>query len=378
MKAIYSLNARLGSSGIGNLAWCAVQGLCTANLLQELFVSSSAATVPKTVTTHQWHRVGHALKYLGAKDSTGLIYHIEGLLFDLWVASQIKHGAIFHGWSGATLHSQRRADKSGMRTIIERASTHPQTQYSLLAAEYSALGIRNRTPNWNLGRLTTELAEADFITTPSQFAYDSLVAHGIPADRLIHIPFGVEIGHYIPTTFRANPTPFRLVFVGQITIRKGVHCLLEVWRQLNWQGAELCLVGSPSSDFGWLKVRYEALRNVRWIPYTSDLQSLFHQADVFTFLSIEEGSALVTYQALACGLPLVTTPNAGTVIRDGVEGFLVEPHDIKHVCDRLEQLRQSPELRRAMSHAARALAEAYTWDTYRERLIAAYRRILEA
>lgn len=378
MQAIYSINARLGSPGIGRIAWQAIQGLYSANLLQKLFVSSVAQPIPEIAAVHQWHRIGRGLKYLGAKDPTGLIYHLEGLIFDRWVATHMKPSGIFHGWSGATLQSQRRAHQLGLRTVVERASTHPRSQQSLLFAEHASQGVTVHWPGWNLTRLETELAEADFITVPSPFARESLVSNGISADRLIEIPFGVDTAHFIPAPFRGNPHPFRLIFVGQLTIRKGILRLLEVWQRLNWKDAELWLVGAVAPDFQPLQKRYLHLAGVRWIPYTTNLVLLFHQADVFIFLSVEEGSALVTYEALACGLPLVTTPNAGAVARDGVEGFLIQPYDIGYACERLEQLRASSELRRTMAQAARARAEAFTWDLYRDRLVMAYRGILEA
>ena len=75
-------------------------------------------------------------------------------------------------------------------------------------------------------------------------------------------------------------------------------------------------------------------------------------ADVFVFPSLFEGSAVVTYEALACGLPSVVTPEAGSVVRDGVEGFLVAPRDVLALAERMEQLGNDPGLRDRMSAAA--------------------------
>ncbi|MGH2543215.1 MAG: glycosyltransferase, partial [Ardenticatenaceae bacterium] len=80
--------------------------------------------------------------------------------------------------------------------------------------------------------------------------------------------------------------------------------------------------------------------------------------------------------ALACGLPLVTTANAGSVMRDGCEGFLVPVADSTALAGRLEQLRANERLRREMSRAARARAEQFTWDIYQKALVEAYSRIV--
>src|SRR5262249_31028803 len=99
---------------------------------------------------------------------------------------------------------------------------------------------------------------------------------------------------------------------------------------------------------------------------------VFQRSDVFVFPTLSEGSALVTYEALSCGLPVITTPNAGSVVRDGREGFLVPIRDVETLCDRLARLRANPALPASLGRAARARAEEFPWSRYRSGLIAAY------
>jgi glycosyltransferase involved in cell wall biosynthesis len=96
------------------------------------------------------------------------------------------------------------------------------------------------------------------------------------------------------------------------------------------------------------------------------------------FPSIEEGSALVTYEALASGLPVVATPNAGSVVQDGVQGFIVEAQNPPALGTRLDQLRADACLRRAMGAAARRLAEGFPWAGYGQRLLEAYQQMTTA
>ncbi len=158
--------------------------------------------------------------------------------------------------------------------------------------------------------------------------------------------------------------PFRALFVGQVGIRKGVPYLLEAWQRLSWRDAELWLVGrvSRNASPSWRVTR--ALPGLCLIGHLDDPVEAYRQADVFVFPSIEEGSALVTYEALACGLPVVTTPNAGSVVRDGVEGFVVPIRDVEALAERIEQLRSDERLRQEMRKAARARAEGFTWERY--------------
>jgi glycosyltransferase involved in cell wall biosynthesis len=99
------------------------------------------------------------------------------------------------------------------------------------------------------------------------------------------------------------------------------------------------------------------------------LAALFSQADVFAFPSLAEGSALVTYEAQASGLPCVVTHEAGSVVRDGIEGFVVPSCDATELANRIYQLYQDENLRRQMAVAARKRAEEFTWQHYHARLV---------
>ena len=78
----------------------------------------------------------------------------------------------------------------------------------------------------------------------------------------------------------------------------------------------------------------------------------YQWADVFVLPSICEGSATVIYEAIGYGLPVVTTPNAGSVVRDGVEGFVVPIRDVAAIIQSLDRLSSDPQLRLEMSHRA--------------------------
>lgn len=375
MKIVYSIDAKFGGSGIGWTAYNAVVGIYRAGFLARLFVNSNAqTTIPRTLI-RQWGIVGRGIKYLAAKDSTALLDYLENTLFDFWVAAQLSTAHIFHGWNGMCLQSLRRARARGMLTVVERASTHPATQTRLLREEYARWNVPLKFPTWNYARMLQEFAQADYITVPSAFARETMLAEGIPAHKLIEIPFGVDLTRFAPAD-ASRARPFRAMFAGTVTLRKGVQYLLDAWRRLQWRDAELWIVGALTSDFAAIRARWSDLPNVRFIPHTNKLARLMQQCDVFVFPSIEEGSALVTYEAMAAGLPLITTPNAGSVARDGEEGFIVPIRDVDVLCERLERLRRDDALRARMSRAARARAESFTWEHYRARLVAFYERAL--
>ncbi|MDW8293031.1 MAG: glycosyltransferase, partial [Anaerolineae bacterium] len=111
------------------------------------------------------------------------------------------------------------------------------------------------------------------------------------------------------------------------------------------------------------------------IGHMSDPVSAYQQADIFVFPTIEEGSALVTYEAMACGLPVITTPNAGALMQDGEEGFLIPIRDVEALAERIEGLRSNPLLRRKVGEAARRRAISLSWEDSSTSLVAAYNQI---
>lgn len=373
---VYSVPARLGGGGIGWTAYQAVSGIQQAGLLERVFAISNAEGLLSAGAVRHWGSFGRSLKYLSAHEGSGLFDHIINLIFDAWAAQILPHGTVFHGWNGACLRSLWQAKRRGMITIVERASSHPNTQRRLLEEEYQRWGIQRKLPTWNYEYTLSELEEADYITVPSSFVCTSMLAEGVPADRLIEIPFGVDLDRFRPAP-RRQANRFRVAFAGQISIRKGVPYLLEAWRQLGWTDAELWLIGRITADFAAIHQRWERLDNVQLPGHSRDLASLLQQADVFVFPTIEEGSALVTYEALASGLPVITTPNAGSIVRDGMDGFIVPIRDVIALCERLQLVRSDPDLRQRMSESARERAAQYPWTRYQSSLVENYRRLMQ-
>ena len=91
--------------------------------------------------------------------------------------------------------------------------------------------------------------------------------------------------------------------------------------------------------------------------------------DVFLLPSVSEGSAGVCYEALAAGLPVITTPNAGSVVRDGIDGFIVPIRSPEAIIEKLDRLASDPDLLAFMSKNARERSADYTLERYGERLL---------
>jgi glycosyltransferase involved in cell wall biosynthesis len=376
-RVIYSIDARLGGGGIGTTAYYAIWGIDKFGHLEMAFVSSNAQERIPVVKVKALGKTGRLLKYLGAKDSSGLLHFLESILFDIWAAVQLPQAEVFHGWLSMCHATIRKAKQLGMVTVVECASPHPTVFAQLADEEYGIWGVSRKLPGWNRRRVLAEISAADYITTPSAFARSSHIAVGVPNHKILEIEFGSDHGESTPATIsRQSAHPFRVVFVGRLTVLKGLPYLLEAWQRLGWHDAELWMVGSMEPDFRVLRKRWANLRGVKWHGYTSQVAGIWPQCDVCVFPSIIEGSALVTYEAMSHGLPVITTPNAGSVIRDGVEGFIIPIRDVGAICDRLHQLRNDPDLRTGMGRAGQDRVREFTWANYGKRLVECYARII--
>jgi glycosyltransferase involved in cell wall biosynthesis len=231
-------------------------------------------------------------------------------------------------------------------------------------------------PAWKLERKEQEIQLADHIFVPSSFVQNSLLEAGAKPDNISVIPFGAPIDYFHP-----QPKPdklFRALFVGRVGPRKGVHYLLQAWQQLNFPEAELLLVGINEFPEGLLDQYTKGIRHISSVPHAS-LNRYYSSANVLVLPSLVEGLALVQLEAMACGIPLITTPNAGgsDIVTDGVEGFVIPVRDVEALKEKLEWCYTHPEELAQMGQAARHKAEQLTWQQYRQQLASKAQEILK-
>jgi glycosyltransferase involved in cell wall biosynthesis len=162
---------------------------------------------------------------------------------------------------------------------------------------------------------------------------------------------------------------FTALFVGQVGARKGIDDLLDVWARFDRRPSQLIVIGTVATEAeAWARA---SPPNAKFLGFLSgtDLSRAYEDADVFIFPSRAEGSARVVYEAMAAGLPVLTTRQAGSVVTDGVDGILIEAGDRNALLIGLERLFDNPdETRRMATNARQTIEERYTWAEYRRRV----------
>ncbi len=288
---------------------------------------------------------------------------------------------LFHVWSGSALHGLRVAKSLGIPSLLEIPTWHRQKGKVLPPKTEHEIAMENAPiPQRWLNRLLIsrqdsleEYGLADLILVESEKAADSFRVLGFPNEKLYSMPQGVDANRFHPGP---SPPLFRAVFVGALIKRKGVHTLIEAWKKLRLPRAELWLAGHPHAEIKPYLVDLPS--DVKVLGFKGDVENVFRAGSVHVFPSSLEGSAKTTYEAAACALAQITTREAGDVVVDGVNGVVIPPDDVDALAAAIQFLYDRPDLVRRYGTAGRQrVLEQFTWDHFRERVLAAYRLAMD-
>lgn len=384
MKILYTTASRLGGTGLANVAHQAALASYQAGCLEKVICYGNRQTeVPAEFVSKLWFQPAKVFSSLSSR----YYYSMKRMWLD-WRASHWleRHEVdIFHGWTHESLNTLRVARSKGIVGIVDRGYSHPRFSRRILDEEFDIYGVPRKLeacPAWlnpydhwrrELDEACEEFELADYVFVNSQFCYDTFIAEGYSPDKLVMLPRGFDAMRYRPA--EKADSVFRVIFVGQLLVRKGLKYLLEAWDRLALPNAELLLVGQMMDEVRTLlepRVNRGSIRHVGFVP---DPVTAYQSASVFVFPSVDEGSAKVTYEAMACGLPVVVTPNSGSLASNNEDGFIVPIRNVDVLMEKILFLYENPEIAREMGKAARKHIESYTWQDYRFSLIDKYRHI---
>jgi len=305
-------------------------------------------------------------------------YYLGDNWFD-HAASRYAHEAdVYHVFNHHGLHGMRIAKQRNAITIVERSAAHPLVQQRLLVEEYARYGVRYPLANKHINdKQLQEYVEADYIFVASDFVKRTMIAEGVPEIKMRKNFLGFSPEHFYPGEKRDDV--FRVIFVGAISLQKGVQHLLEGFKRagLPPTRSELLLIGETFPDASSFLPKYDGIyRHQRFVPH-SELVKLYHSGSVFVLPSLQDGFGMVVYEAAACGLPVVITENVGATVRDGQDGFVIPICDPDSIAAKLRYLFEHEDERRRMGESARVYVNQFTWARYQDQVIQRYREILK-
>jgi glycosyltransferase involved in cell wall biosynthesis len=248
-------------------------------------------------------------------------------------------------------------------------------EYRLGRAEN--LGWKNRVWHrlYHQNMYDSSIRTADYGDVANRSA--SIIAqltHGGAAGKVRYLPNGVEESFFVPRDYDARQA-LRLLFVGSWIDRKGIHYLAEAFALFCSKVPDitLAIAGCMLPEE---KIRSffapEVRARVHVVPLVKrpDMPALYAAHDIFVFPSLAEGMPLTLLEAMATGMPIITSdaPGMADIIEDEFSGLLVQPADAAELAAAMERLCRSADLRRQFGQAAQQTARRHTWPIIAQKL----------
>lgn len=285
-------------------------------------------------------------------------------LFDYFAQMKLVRAkaVLFHGgyFLSRTL---ARAHRNDSIAIDLTRTAHFAVNIELEKEELTKLGFPEYTGTFaRLGRGSEHHNNFDYIIALSDFVKQTYVERGFPENRVFVASPDVDARRFTPQSINAaNDSVFKVVYTAYTTPLKGLHYLLDAWEQLKLPDAELVLVGEYGDMPDALKKRYDETisrnPNTKWMGSTQTPENYYRNASAFVFPSLTEGFGRVTLEAMACGLPVITTENAKGIVEDGKTGFVVPIRDANALKEKMEYLYNHRDVARQMGREARKAVE---------------------
>lgn len=387
MGVVISCFSRVGGIGIANVLFHTARAAYRAGMLDAVICyGNRQEEIPSRLIRPVRFQPTKILSFLKARH----YYTLKRMTLDDRAAQFVRrHGCdLFHGWTTECIRSLKEAKRKGARTIVERPAPHPRTAWRLLTEEYERWGVpfpRDegshllRKIDWRYRDeeiAPREFELADRVVVQSEFGARSFLEQGFPREKLVILPRAVELGDY-SLHRESGIGPFRVLFVGTVCLRKGFLDLLHAWADLDLPDGELWVVGEIHEEMVPFLEPYRERSSIRFFGHQKEgVARLFSESSVFVLPSITEGSAKTTYEAMAAGLPVITTLNAGSVVRDRIDGFIVPIRDPQSIREKLLFCYRNRKTAWEMGKSGRAQVASFSWDGYESRMVELYSGLL--
>lgn len=296
-----------------------------------------------------------------------------------------KYGAevdCLYSYEDCAAESFEAARELNLRRVYELPIAYWETAQKLLREE------AERYPDWEptlggtrdseekLARKTRELELAELVICPGNFVLDSIPAAVRAGKRCVVAPFGTpEIENGEPVSRDASG-PLRVLFAGALTQRKGLADVFAAMKLLAGSAVQLVVMGSLVRPLEFYRERCPGFNYEEPRPHREFLE-LMRSCDVLVLPSIVEGRALVQQEAMASGLPVIATRNAGAedLIVEGETGFLVPIRSPEALAEKISWCAANRSLTSGMGLAAQKRARTLTWRAYGDAIVAAIRSL---
>lgn len=288
------------------------------------------------------------------------------------------HDALF-SYSYMSLEVFEVAHGKGILTVLDQIDPGP-AEFRLVSEEVAAnpglAGFQPPYPKRYYDRLRREWELADIIIVNSDWSREALISEGVLPAKIEILPLAFEPepeslaseNRQSPIGNRQSNAPLRVLWLGQVNVRKGIHYLMAAARLLERENIQFDVVGPVNILPGAVAA---APRNMTFHgPVSRDRAAdWYRQSDVFVLPTLSDGFALTQLEAMAHGLPVITTPNCGRVVESGKTGFIIPVRDAQALAKAVLCFVSSPGLVSEMGSQCREAVQGYSIDAYGQRLV---------
>jgi starch synthase len=258
--------------------------------------------------------------------------------FDRWVLKQLEPGNHIISSYGHTNECFQWVRQHGGKTFLDGGNSHPDNFWNIITEEHRRWNCPYPPlPRHHYERSVAMMEHVDYVLSPSSYVTQSFLARGFKPEQIIRNVYPVDLSCFSPARERRPVSrPLTLICTGSLSLRKGTPYLLEAFRLVRSKipGARLLLSQIVEDSMRPLLLRYRDLP-IEWSPPLphAQLAERLRSADIFILPSLEDGFARTVTEALACGLPAITTLNTGAcdLIQSEINGKVVpirDPHAI--------------------------------------------------
>ena len=384
IRVLYSFPHKLGAGRICTTAWHQVEGIAAAGADVTVFTGCISRSLPREVkvfTTLAWKNLRLPYRLLGTLRACAL--------HDWLVARKLPAMAgkvdIVHVWPLGALRTIQAAKRLGIPTVLERPNAHTLFAYETVQNECRRLGItmpKGHEHDFNsavLARENQEYEMADKLLCPSDFVARTFSERGFPDQKLARHQYGYDEKQYYPTAVpRSVNGGLTFLFAGGCAPRKGLHYALDAWLQSPAsKDGNFLIAGGFIPGYAKVLSKQLAHPRVKVLGHRNDLPELMRQSDVLVLPSIEEGSALVTYEARGSGCVLLVSDAAGAVCKH-MKNALVHPAgDVAELTKHIDMLHEDRSLFVKLRESSLHGAQDITWNVAGQKLLQVYQEMVD-
>jgi glycosyltransferase involved in cell wall biosynthesis len=340
-------------------------------ILNEMGKRSINSKASYHVDTYPWLELLYKWKRISRQDISNGFFKNRNRLFQKYILKKYAPPKIFIGFDTSSEYIFEEW-KGKSILILDLTIAAPQYKKKLAIdyelSEDKLEKLLNGDEIW-YDTYRKELELSDFVLCGSDFVRQSCLYLGVNEKRLKIIPYGANLEQFIPLIMPSNrpKKPFKIVFVGNVSYRKGADVLLRAWENLikEYDFIELHFYGNLQIE---LKGFY--LKNVFFHGFIlqDDLIKKLSESHVSILPTFFEGSSYAIYQSMALGLAVVTTPNCGSIVKNMQDGILIDYGSEIEIYNALSLLINNPDICLGLAETAMCNIQEYTWKNYGKKL----------